>query len=85
MHRFKSISRAVIHLGVHKHHVVDGKCMESMNETRRLIIEEVDLTPNAKIFAILLCVSKTFLATHLFNENGDGLVKLLKGEQLKQI
>jgi hypothetical protein len=56
-----------------------------MNETRRLIIEEVDLTPNAKIFAILLCVSKTFLATHLFNENGDGLVELLKGEQLKQI
>ncbi len=65
--------------------MVDGKCMESMNETRRLIIEEVDLTPNAKIFAILLRVSKTFLATYLFNENGDGLVELLKGEQLKQI
>jgi hypothetical protein len=65
--------------------VVDGKSMESMNETRRLIVEEVNLTPNAKIFAILLSVGKTFLVTHLFNENGDGLVELLKGGQLKQI
>jgi len=60
--------------------VVDGKCMEFMNKTRRLITKEVDLTPNAKIFAISLNVSKTFLVTHLFNENGDGLVELLKGE-----
>jgi hypothetical protein len=83
VHRFQSISKAVIHLGVDKHHVVDGKCKESMNKTRWLIVKEVDRTPNAKIFVISLSVRKTFVATHLFNESGDGLVELLKGEQLK--
>jgi hypothetical protein len=34
----------MIYLRVHKHPTVDGKCMESMDETRRLIVEEVDCT-----------------------------------------
>jgi hypothetical protein len=40
---------------------------------------------DAKIFAILLSASKTFLVTHLFDDNGDGPMELLKGEQLKHI
>ncbi len=56
-----------------------------MNETRRLIIEEVNRTHDAKIFAILLGANKNFLATHLFAESGDGLMELLKGEQLEKI
>jgi hypothetical protein len=51
-----------------------------MDETKRLITEEVDQTPNAKIFAILLGVNKTFLAMHLFDDNGDGTLELLNGE-----
>jgi hypothetical protein len=37
------------------------------------------------IFAISLIVSKTSLVMHLFNNSGNGLVELLKVEQLKHI
>jgi hypothetical protein len=49
-----------IHLGVHSHLVADGKCKESLEETRRLIIKEVIYMPIAKTFAISLSVDKTF-------------------------
>jgi hypothetical protein len=39
--------------------------------------------PDAKIFAISLNVNEIFLVTHLFDKSGDGLVELLKGEQLE--
>jgi len=84
VHRFQSISRAMIHLGV-KHPMVNNKCREYVDKTRRLIIKEVDHTPNAKIYAISLSVSMTFLATHMFDDSGDGLVELLNEKQLKHI
>jgi len=62
---------------------VDGKCKEFVDETKRLIAEEVNPIPNAKIFAISLSASKTFLATHLFNDSGDSLMDHLKGKQLE--
>ncbi len=37
VHRFQSISRMAIHLGVHKHFIMDGKCKESVDRTKRLI------------------------------------------------
>jgi hypothetical protein len=40
---------------------------------------------DAKILAISLSANKTFLATHLFNDNGNGPMELVKGEQLKHI
>jgi hypothetical protein len=54
VYRLQSISRAVIHLGLHKHPMVDGKCRESMDEIRRSIVKGVDLTPYAKTSMILL-------------------------------
>jgi hypothetical protein len=68
---------------VHNHLIADGKCEESLEETRRLIIEEVNRTPDVKIFVISLSANKTFLARHLFNDNSDGKMELLKGEQLE--
>jgi hypothetical protein len=50
VHKFQSLSRTMIHLGVHNRLIVDGKCRESLEETRRLIIEEVICTLNAKMF-----------------------------------
>ncbi len=69
----------MVHLGLHKHPMVDGKCKEFVDETRRLIIEEVNPTLDAQISMISLSVSKTFLATHLFDDSGDGLMDLCKG------
>jgi hypothetical protein len=60
--------------------VYNGKCRESLKETRRLIVEEVDHTPNAKISVIFSSASKTFLVKHMFNECNNGEVELLKGE-----
>ncbi len=40
--------------------------------------------PNVMSFAIALAASKTFLAHHIFNENGQGIVKLLKGDELNK-
>jgi len=59
---------------------MDGKCRETLEETRRLIVEEVVRTPYAKMFAISLSVSKTFLARHLLDDYSDGKVELLKNE-----
>ncbi len=61
VHILQSISKATIHFGVHKHLVVDGKCKESVHETRRLIIKEVNRTLDAKISTISLSASKTLL------------------------
>jgi hypothetical protein len=70
---------------VHLHLVGNGKCREVVEETKMLIEQEVNQTPNAKTFAISLSTKKYFLAKNLFiNKNGDNL-ELLKGEQLEQI
>jgi hypothetical protein len=68
MHRFQSLSRAAIHLRVYNHPVVDGKCQKSIKEIKRLITEEVDRTPNAKISSISFNASKTFLASYLLDD-----------------
>ncbi len=83
VHRLPSIIKVTIHLRVHKHLMVDGKCRESMNKIRRLIAKEVDRTPNAKISTILMGVNKTFFTTHLFDDSGNGTLELLNGEQLE--
>jgi len=77
--------RIAIHLGVHNHHVTDGKCWELVEEPRRLITKEVDHTFDTKIFSISLNVSKTFLASYLFDDYSNGIMELLKGEQLEHI
>ncbi len=38
VHRFQSMLREAIHLGVHNHLVMDGKCQKLVEETKRTII-----------------------------------------------
>jgi hypothetical protein len=75
----------MIYLGVHNYHVANGKCKESLEETRRLITKEVVCTPYAKMFVISLNASKTHLVGHLLDDYNNGKVKLFKGQQLEQI
>jgi hypothetical protein len=79
------MSIVMIHLGVHNHPIVNGKWQESIEEIRRLIVEEVDHTPNAKIFGISFSASKTFLVNYLLENSSNGTMELLKGEQLEHI
>jgi hypothetical protein len=74
------MSRMAIHLNVHNHLVVDGKCRQFVEETRRLTIEEVDHMPNARISLISFIVSKTFSVSYLFDDSSDGIVEFFKGE-----
>ncbi len=86
VHRLQSILRMTIHLhGVHKHLVANGKCKETMDEIKRLIIEDVNRTHDAKIFAIFMNVNNTFLVKLLLDDNGNGIMELLDGEKLEQI
>ncbi len=85
VHKLHFFSRMAIHLGIHNHLIMDGKCTESLEEIRRLIVEEVNHTHDMKMSLIFLSVNKTFLARHLFNDCNDAKVELLKGEQLEQI
>jgi hypothetical protein len=48
-----------------------------------VVVEKVFRMPNFTSFAITLIVNKTFLY-HLFNENGEGPIELLKGEKFNQ-
>jgi hypothetical protein len=70
----------MIHLGVHKHLVGDGKCRESMDKTERLIAEEVDHIPDAKIFVISLSVSKMLLVKHLLDVCNNGTMEVINDE-----
>ncbi len=49
-----------------------------------MVAKEVCHTPIATTLAIALTMSKTFLFCHLFKEDGEGHVELLKGEKLDQ-
>jgi len=59
--------------------------MASEGVTRRdEAIKEVLHTPNAMSFVIALATNKTLLFCHLFNEDGQGTIKFLKGDKLNE-
>ncbi len=60
-------------------------CKESLEEIKVLVEGQVFHTLDGKIFVISLNASKTFLAHHLFNENGEGHVEILQGEKLHKV
>jgi hypothetical protein len=72
--------KTTIHLGVHNHLVINGKCWEFVEETRRLITKEVDHAHDAKIFVITLNANKTFLASYVLHNSSDDIMELFKGE-----
>ncbi len=52
---------------------------------KNMVADEVCHMPTTITSTIVLFTSKTFLSYHLFNEDGEGLVELFKGEKLNQI
>jgi hypothetical protein len=49
-----------------------------------MVTDEVYCTPIATSLAIIFSMNKIFLFHHLFNEDGQGPMELLKGEKLNQ-
>jgi hypothetical protein len=60
--------------------MADGKCKEFVDKTRRLIVKQVNCTPDAKISMISLGDNKTSLAMHLLDDNGNGTMELVNGK-----
>jgi hypothetical protein len=81
---FVDLSRIAIHLDTHVRFVFNGKCRESLEEMKNMVAKEVLRMANVTSFVIALIVSKTFLSSHLFNENGQGTNELLKGDKFNE-
>ncbi len=75
----------MIHLGLHLHSIIDDRCRKIVDESKKLIEEEVNRTPIAKIFAISLSANKSSLVKHLFNDSDDNNWEVFKDHQLKEI
>jgi hypothetical protein len=60
-------------------------CKKPLEEIKVLVKGQVSCTPDTKIFAIVLNVSKATLLHHLFNENGEGPMEILQGEKLDKV
>lgn len=84
VHSLSNLLRATIHLGMHAHPVSKRKYRESFEEVKSMVAEEVLCMPNVTSSAIALVASKMFLFHHLFNEDGNVFVELLKGENFNQ-
>ncbi len=81
MHKQGSLAQAIIHLGTHEHLVAKGRCGKVVKQIKALVQEKVFCTP----LTIMLVANKTILSQHLFNKDGEGLAKLLKGDKLNQV
>jgi hypothetical protein len=51
---------------------------------KNMIIEKVCHMPISTTLAITLFTIKKFISCHLFNEDGEGPMEVLKGEKLNQ-
>lgn len=74
-----------IHLRAHDHLIVKGTCKEVINQVKALVHEKVSWTLLITSSTIALTTSKMNLSQHLFNKDGKGSTKPLKGEKLHQM
>jgi hypothetical protein len=70
---------------MHDHPMVEGRLREMFEQVKSLIKEEASHTSGVIVLAIALVISKTFLLEHLLNKDGQGLVEVLKGDNLRQV
>jgi hypothetical protein len=83
LHKIIAFTRVVIHFKRHVQLVQDGMCRESLEDIKTLVENEVSHTLN--ISTIGFFMNKSFLSQHLFNEDGDNSIELLKGEHLNKV
>jgi hypothetical protein len=62
--------------------VAHGKCWKITCQIKDMVRKEVNQTPNTNAFAITLASNKTFLFKHLWNDDSEGPMELLKGKRL---
>jgi len=85
MHKKDNLTQATIHLGLHDHSMAESCLKEVCKQVKSSVEKEVSRTLGATMLVITLPKSKTFLLEHLLNEDGHGLVEVLKGDKLRQV
>jgi hypothetical protein len=86
MHKQENLIQVMIHLGTHDHLMVEGRCSEVVEQAKALLHEDVFHISSIISSTInVLVASKMFMSQQLFNEDGDRLVKPLKGNKLCQV
>lgn len=58
-HYMQYVNKVCIHLGEHKHPMVQGECRETWNAMKTLVQEKLHCYPKARVFTIALVVEKT--------------------------
>jgi hypothetical protein len=74
-----------MHLGTHDHLVAEVILEKFSIQVKSLVNEEVFRTSEVIVLTIALTTSKTFISEHLLNEDGEGIVEILKGDKLRQM
>jgi hypothetical protein len=64
------MTRACLHLGVHEHPVKVGEDQEIKKRTRKLIEEQVEKTPKATNYTIVMEASKELMGELLIDPKG---------------
>jgi hypothetical protein len=70
---------------MYDHLVVKGHSREIVVQVKSLVKEKMSHTPWATPSTIVLVASNFFLSKHLLNEDGKGLMEVLKGANLHQV
>jgi hypothetical protein len=70
---------------MHDHMVVEGHFRKVIEQFKPPVEEDVSCTPRATLLAITLTTNKKFIFKHLLNEDGKGLIEVLKGNNLHQM
>jgi hypothetical protein len=81
-HKQENLIQTTIHLGTHDHLVAKGHSREGFYQVKSLVKKEASHTFGAIALAIALVASINFLSKHQLNEDGEGLVEVLKGNVL---
>ena len=79
-----TLTRAFIHLGIHKHRVKDGELRDMQERTRDLIGEQMERTPSTTNSAIIMDATKELLEDLLLCPDGE-LPKTLDFSELMPV
>ncbi len=85
MHKQENLTQIMIHLGMHDHPMAEGHSKEKFEQVKSLVEHKVFCAPRATTSAIALVANNYFFSKHLLNEDGEGLIEVLKGNKLHQM
>lgn len=72
VHCMQWANKVCIHLGFHDHRVAQGECNEIVDTMKKLVKEEIQCTPCAKVSTVTLILEKTWMSLEILGPEGHG-------------